>query len=114
MILTAADRRRLQELALEAKKILGGSRRSDGRAKSFAELEEECIEVGDLLTADLLQQCVAEQQPAAQAICPSCQQVGKPLPEEPRVLQTDRGEVIWNEPSYQCRRCRRAFFPSVG
>jgi hypothetical protein len=34
--------------------------------------------------------------------------------DEVRVLQTDRGEVAWMEPTFECRHCRRSFFPSLG
>lgn len=115
MRLSTAQRDRLQELAQEAREIVGESCRADGRRMTFAELEDECIEVGDLLTSAMLEQRVRERQihePAA--CCPSCDRVGDLCPDEPRVLQTDRGEVTWTEPTHYCRHCRRSFFPSLG
>jgi hypothetical protein len=115
MRLSVEDRRRLQELAREAKGILGGCLHTDGRPMTFAELEEECIEAGDLLTAALLEERVGERKLAEKAsYCPNCGRQGEPSPDEPRVLQTDRGEVCWLEPTYYCRHCRRAFFPAFG
>lgn len=108
-------RRRWLELVQEAKEILGGCLHQDGRPKTFAELEDECIEVGDLFTAELLRERVTERNPdAPSALCPSCGRVGKRSPDEPYVLQTDRGEIGWAEPAYYCRCCRQSFFPSLG
>lgn len=115
MGLSTAQRSRLVELSREAGEILGGCLHSDGRPMTFAELEDECIEAGDLFTAAILQQRVAERQPPEQSpCCPACGSPGERNSEcEPRILQTDRGEVSWLEQSYFCRHCRRSFFPSL-
>ena len=116
MGLSAAQRERLQQIASEVKDIVGGCLHADGRPMTFAELEDDCIEAGDLLTAAVLQQRVV-QRPALEeaACCPTCQRSGTPeADDEARVLQTDRGEVAWMEPAYYCRYCRRSFFPSHG
>lgn len=114
MELTVEQRRRVTELTRELHELLGDSLRSDGRPMTFAELEDECIEVGDLLTAAVLQLRVAEgairEQPPC---CPECGRDPIALAEdEARVLQTDRGEVGWMESAFECRHCRRKFFPS--
>jgi hypothetical protein len=115
MDLSAEKQRRLQELVGEAREILGGCLHPDGRPKTFAELEEECIQVGDRFTAQLLLGRVAERAPdAPSAYCPTCGRRGEREPEEPRVLQTDRGEIGWSEPAYYGRSCRRSFFPALG
>ena len=115
MKLSGTKRDRLRELAREAREIIGGCLHSDGRPMTFAELEEECIEAGDLFTAAMLQERVAERPSPQEAPgCPTCGQPGRQCPDEPRVVQTDRGEVSWLEPSYYCRCCRRSFFPSLG
>lgn len=115
MKLSANQRERLKEIVTEAKEIVGGCLHPDGRPMTFAELEDECIEVGDLLTSAMLQQRVTERPPLKQPPrCPTCNRQGEPGPDEPRVLQTDRGEVEWMEPTYHCRHCRRSFFPSLG
>jgi hypothetical protein len=114
MGLSAAQRRRLEEIAQEAKEIVGGCLHPDGRPMTFSELEDECIEAGDLLAAAMLQQRVTERRPPQEGrCCPSCDRQGGPGPDEPRLLQTDRGDVSWMEPTYYCRHCRRSFFPSV-
>ena len=115
MELSASQRQRLQQKVREIREILGSCLHPDGRPKMFAELEEECIEAGDLLTAAILQERVAERAaPGDVACCPTCNREGGRCPDEPRVVQTDRGEVSWLEPSYYCRFCRRSFFPSLG
>lgn len=116
MGLSAAQRERLTELSREARQILGECLHADGRPMTFAELEDECIEAGDLFTSAVLQQRVAERRPPEHApCCPGCGSPGDLDSEaEPRILETDRGEVSWLEPSYFCRHCRRSFFPSLG
>jgi hypothetical protein len=116
MGLSATQRDRLRQIADEVKEIVGGCLHADGRPMTFAELEDECIEAGDLLTAAVLQQRVAQRRtPEDTPCCPTCQREGTPdADDEARVLQTDRGEVAWMEPAYHCRYCRRSFFPSLG
>ncbi len=114
MELSLSQRERLEEIAREAKEIVGGCLHADGRPMTFAELEDECIEAGDLMTSAMLGQRVTERQQPRQPGCPTCGRQGAPGPDEPRVLQTDRGEVEWMEPTYHCSHCRRSFFPSLG
>lgn len=115
MDLSLERRRRLLELVGEAREILGGCLEQDGRPKTFAELEDECIEVGDLFTVELLRERIAERKPdAIGRYCPFCGCEGEQNPDEPHVLQTDRGDVGWLEPACYCRSCRRSFFPSFG
>ena len=116
MNLSANQRRRVAELTEELYSILGNSLHPNGRPMTFAELEDECIEIGDVLTAAVLEQRVAER--SAPEESPGCPQCGRePISladDEARVLQTDRGEVGWMESAYECRHCRRSFFPSDG
>jgi hypothetical protein len=115
MGLSAAQRERLLEIAQEAREIVGGCLHDDGRPMTFDELEESSIEAGDLLTTAMLEQRVAQRPRAEQPPdCPACGRPGEACPDEPRVLDTDRGQVSWMEASYYCRGCRRSFFPSFG
>ena len=115
MKLSVTQRGRLADLSREAGEILGGCLDSDGQPVTFAELEDECIEAGDLFTATILQQrVVGRQSPEQTPCCPDCGHPGTSESEcEPRILQTDRGDVSWLEPSFFCRHCRRSFFPSL-
>lgn len=115
MGLSTSQRGRLQEISREVREIVGGCLHPDGRPMTFAELEEECIEAGDLLTGAVLQGRVSERQAPEEApCCPTCDRQGKRCTDEPRLVQADRGEVSWLEPSYYCHYCRRSFFPSLG
>lgn len=116
MGLPASKRERLKQIAAEVQEILGGCVHPDGRPMTFSELEDECIEAGDLLTAGVIERRVVQRKPSEDGCCcPTCQRLGLRLPEEEaRVMQTDRGEVTWMEPAYFCRHCRRSFFPSLG
>jgi hypothetical protein len=45
-----------------------------------------------------------------------CGGCGEPIPFDEvagRLLQARRGEVAWQESYGRCRRCRKAFFPSL-
>lgn len=116
MGLSASKRERLKQIAAEVQEILGGRLHADGRPMTFSELEDECIEAGDLLTAGVIERRVAQREtPQDGCCCPSCQRPGVRLPDdEVRMLQTDRGEVGWMEPTFYCRGCRQSFFPSLG
>lgn len=117
MALSSEDRKRAKELAQELVKITGGRFKSDGKSKTFAEIEDEAIEVGDLITSLAINEA-AEQAPDAPAHCrcPECGAVPRrngPDDDEPVILQTDRGDIDFVTEGYYCRRCRRSFFPSA-
>lgn len=114
MTLSASERERLQHLGKEIREILGGARRENGTAKTFDELEQDSIEVADVIGSSMLEANARDvEHPPGACRCPKC---GAMAPQkedaEPRVLQTDRGEVDWLEAEYFCRKCRRSFFPS--
>ncbi|MEM6692101.1 MAG: hypothetical protein AAF664_21915 [Planctomycetota bacterium] len=117
MALSSDDRKRAKELARELVKITGGRFKSDGKSKTFAEIEDEAIEVGDLITSLAINEA-AEQAPDAptRCRCPECGAVSQQRggdDDEPVILQTDRGDVDFVAEGYYCRRCRRSFFPSA-
>ena len=116
MSLSARQRQRLVEMSGELREMLGGCTHADGCPKTFAELEDECVEAADLLAAVTLQLRAGERElPEDACRCPECQRPGERLPDaEQRLLQADCGDVAWQEPAFYCRRCRRSFFPSVG
>lgn len=116
MDLSSEQRRRVEAILSELQEVLGSNVRADGRAKTFDELEDECVEVGDWLTSQVLQRRVATADVThGSPCCPDCQRPGERLPDdEVRLLQTSRGEAAWSEAGWFCRPCRRSFFPSVG
>lgn len=114
MALGASERHRLQQLGREIRKVLGGATRADGTLKTFDELENDSIEVADILGTAMLASNVQDgQERAGTCRCPSCDRLSPRREDaEPRVLETDRGEVTWLEAEYFCRSCRQSFFPS--
>lgn len=85
--------------------------------KRFIEIEDEACEVADALAREVMHLMAVRQAQAvsgpADACCPGCRRIVKPADAETRRLQTRRGDVEWQEPSYYCRHCRKSFFPSV-
>ena len=115
MSLSEKQRSRLLELGRQAEEILRESKKRGDRPLTFAELEEASIEAGDFMTAVMMQAEIENRSaPSEPPCCPTCEQAGElQQGQEPRVLQTDRGEVTWLESAYYCRRCRRSFFPTL-
>ncbi|WP_430450968.1 hypothetical protein [Rhodopirellula europaea] len=113
MALSDKDRKRAEELARELMKITGGRIKPDGVSKTFAEIEEEAIEVTDIVASALIKQTAKDAPDApTQCRCPECKAVpgDRGEDDEPIVLLTDRGEVDFLTKGYFCRRCRRSFF----
>lgn len=106
------------ELLEKLAELLGSASHGDGRNKTFDEMELAANAIGDRVSAKVLQRSVnrgetqqAEQPEACR--CPKCNSPGKQLDEpDPRLVETLRGEVQWNEDEYFCRKCRKSFFPS--
>jgi hypothetical protein len=76
-------------------------------------IEDAAMAVGDEMTQELmslqLTAVAGEQQ-----LCPVCGQRFLCKGERKRTLQSRRGEVEFTEPEMYCKKCRKAFFPSVG
>lgn len=113
----AQKKARADQLVEELANLLADAENPDGSYKTFDQIETAANEVGDLVSQRLAQRSLdrSEQEKTEAPCCPKCQQPGRPLDEpDPRVLQTSRGEVSWNEDEYFCRKCRKSFFPSDG
>ena len=86
----------------------------------LTEIEDLLVAIQDVIGEQMLQQTlqrqadpkIAERPPEYQR-CPGCEGTMLAEDPEPRVVQTRAGEAEWQEPHAFCRRCRRAFFPSV-
>ena len=64
----------------------------------------------------LLSEGLQEQAEAAGHAAGKCSGCGEPIPLgeiAARLLQAKRGEAVWQESYGRCKRCRKAFFPSV-
>jgi len=106
---------RANELMEELANLLANAENSDGSWKTFDQMELAANGVGDRLSEKLAQKSLDRSlagRPEAPR-CPKCDQPGCRLDDpDPRVIQTSRGEVQWNEDEYFCRKCRKSFFPS--
>jgi hypothetical protein len=86
----------------------------------LTDIEAVTLAIQQVLSERLLQQTLQRQadtpaadRPAEYQCCPSCQGGTQAAAPEPRLVHTRGGEADWQEPHAYCRRCRRAFFPSV-
>lgn len=85
----------------------------------LTEIEQLLLDLRQVLTEKMLAEALARQaatqaqRPPAYRCCPGCQEPLTCAESEPRLVHTDVGEAQWQEPEGYCRRCRRAFFPSV-
>jgi len=113
----AQERARASELMEELAELFASAENPDGSWKTFDQMELAANEVGDRVSERLAQKSLDRSlagNPGA-ARCPQCDQPGCRRDEpDPRVIQTARGQVQWNEDEYFCRKCRKAFFPSDG
>ena len=111
MTISAEVRKRLKEVARDLTKLVAVENKQ--QRHTFAELEDDSIEVTDLLAQLIMEERLAQQvsDPSPLVCCPKCQKQIAQDGCEPRVMQTDRGEVTWTEPTYECPTCRRSFFP---
>jgi hypothetical protein len=114
----AAVRREFQARLGQMARELGGELYPDGlpRGTPFSELEGIAGALGDEIARQLIESQVgrqAEDWPEEElGECPLCGGPAGKAPDEPRVLETTRGDVAWKERVANCPRCRRAFFPS--
>ncbi len=116
MAIDARLRERIEAAAGELLHDLYGPRGYPAWGTKFVDIEEQTGEVGDALACAMLSQGLrrqAEEAGHAEGKCGGC---GKPIPLMEiagRLLQAKRGEAAWQESYGRCKRCRKAFFPSV-
>lgn len=86
----------------------------------LTEIEDLLVAIQDVIGEQMLRQALQRQadpaagdRPPEYQRCPDCEGATQTEAPEPRVVQTRAGEAEWQEPQAFCRRCRRAFFPSV-
>jgi hypothetical protein len=107
---------RIEEVAAELDYEIYGPRGCPPWGTKFIDMEQQTGEIGDalacaMLSHELKKQAEAEGHPAGK--CGGC---GEPIPFDEvagRLLQARRGEVAWQESYGRCKRCRKAFFPSL-
>lgn len=104
-------RERIEEFARELSLELGEVDESLGVCW-FDALENQVIEIGDAVTAELVKQRSVEQPSSTGSTCPDCGTQGQDKGPRERELLTRRGPVTIAEPEYYCPCCRKAFFPA--
>jgi hypothetical protein len=86
---------------------------------SLTQIEDLLLDIRSVLTESMLEAALSRQaasldrQPDRALACPGCQRPLECGPPNPRIVQTQAGEAIWQEPEAYCQRCRQSFFPSV-
>jgi len=107
---------RIEALAADLRKELYGPKGYPPWGTKFVEIEDQTGEVGDALACAMLSQSLRQQAEAEGHSADKCGGCGEPIPLEEiagRLLQAKRGDAAWQESYGRCKRCRKAFFPSV-
>jgi hypothetical protein len=116
MALNERLRERIEAFSAELRREVYGPQGYPAWGTKFVDIEERTAEVGDAIACAMLSQSLQEQAEAAGHHDGRCGVCGEPIPLEEiagRLLQAKRGEAVWRESHGQCKRCRKAFFPSV-
>jgi hypothetical protein len=83
-------------------------------AGTLLDLETLTVQIGNMVTRELTQLEVTRRADAldeAEAKCPDCGRMCPRGAREPVILDGLRGELMYSQPKYDCRHCRRSFFP---
>ena len=116
MAISTELRQRIADLARDLREDLWGPKGYPPWGTKFVEMEEKTADVGDALACALLAQTLQEQAEQEGHGAGKCGGCGEPIPLEEiagRLLQAKRGEAAWQESYGRCKRCRKAFFPSL-
>jgi hypothetical protein len=116
MSISNALRERIKGMTAELRREMWGPSGAPVWGTTFAEIEDETGEVGDAIACALLSEGLQQQAEAAGHAAGRCSGCGEPIPLEEiagRLLQAKRGKAAWQESHGRCKRCRKAFFPSL-
>ncbi len=116
MAISQQLRGRIEAVAAELNRELYGPKGYPPWGTKFVEMEEQTGEVGDALACAMLSRSLREQAETEGHTAGKCSGCGEPIPLEEiagRLLQAKRGEAVWQESFGRCKRCRKAFFPSL-
>jgi hypothetical protein len=113
--LSSQVRQRLAELAAEARQLVYGEAGCPKWGTLFAEIEDDAKEVGHEFIRLLMQQAAEGQVKSLpkEALITDAGEVAQSIGTEERTIETESGEVSWNEPQAYLPKSRKAFFPSV-
>jgi hypothetical protein len=116
MALSPRLRERVEALADELRRELYGPKGYPPWGTKFVDMEEQTGKVGDALACAMLSHSLRDQAEQMGHPAGKCGGCGEPIPLEEiagRLLQAKRGEAVWQESYGRCKRCRKAFFPSL-
>jgi hypothetical protein len=116
MALDTKLRDRIEALAKELLRDLYGPKGYPAWGTKFVEIEEQTSEVGDALASAMLSLGLREQSESEGHAAGKGGGCGEPIPLDEmagRLFQAKRGEAAWQESYGRCKRCRKAFFPSL-
>ncbi|HEY7616453.1 MAG TPA: hypothetical protein VH744_06590 [Terriglobales bacterium] len=75
-------------------------------------LENQAVEIGDAVHAELVKQRSISRPVEEEAVCPTCGKLCQYKGLRERGMAGRRGPLAISEPEYYCPTCRRAFFPA--
>ena len=115
MKLTPEVRERLAELAAEARQLVYGEAGCPEWGTLFTEIEDDAKEVGHEFIRLLMQQAAEGQAETLpdEALITDTGEVAQSVGAEERTIETESGEVTWNEPKGYLSKSRKVFSPSV-
>lgn len=113
--LTPEVRRRLAEMAAEARELVYGQTACPEWGTLFAEIEDDAKEVGHEFIRLLMQQSADGQAQTlpAEALTIDSGEAALAIGSQERTIETESGEVSWSEPKGYLPKSRKDFFPSV-
>ena len=110
--MTSTDeiRERIEAFARQLCEDLGDV--DDSNSLSWLDaVEDQAVEIGDAVTAALVEKSVPRRPVKDESTCPDCSKQGRYRGTRERELVTRRGTATITEPEYFCPCCRKAFFP---
>jgi hypothetical protein len=112
--LTPEVRKRLAELAAEARELVYGDQGCPQWGTSFAEIEADAKEVGHEFIRLVMEQTSGEQAAILpkQALTTDAGETAQCIGTRPRQIETESGPVNWAEPKAYLPKSRKDFFPS--
>ena len=113
--LTPQVRQRLAEMVAEMRSLVYGEVGCPEWGTLFAGIEDDAKQVGHEFIRLLMEQAADGQAEAlpAEALTSDTGEVAQSIGTEKRTIETESGNVNWNEPKAYLPKSRKAFFPSV-
>lgn len=113
--MTPEVRQQLANMARAARQLVYGEPGCPVWGTRFAEIEDDAKEVGHEFIRLLMEQTTEGQAESlsAAALTTDSGEVARSVGHQERVIETESGNVVWNEPKAYLPKSRKDFFPSV-